>query len=249
MSYQREERLVSEVWAAYWKDRQVEPWDSLSEIIVACLLEEPVQGRTILEAGCGTGRISRRLAREGARVICLDNTQEALDLARRNFGDVPGTFVQGSIFDLPELPPCDLVWSSGVLEHFHPEEQRRAIAQFLTCAPRVILINPYSGAPLYRVAKALLELGGKWPYGREIPVWTMAGCLPVNAILEKEYKIAILPFFLDAYKFAPMLAPACSFFQRLLFKTLGTAKVARLDRVLSRILGGYLLVSVIAKQP
>ena len=252
MGIQAEEDLVVGVWSEYWKsklDSPPEPWDSLSQIVLSTLLRER-PGPAILEAGCGTGRISLRLARSGAQVTCLDATEEALELARAAFGEVPATFLKASIFEIPEMEPQDLIWSSGVLEHFHPEEQRTAIAQFvarLKPTGKVVLLNPYAGSLLYRAAKAYLEWRKKWPYGREIPVKTMAGCLPPGAVLEREYTVSFLPFFLNAYKFAPALQPFCAAAQKMLFGLLGDERVARLDAWLSRLLGGYLCVSVIRR--
>jgi SAM-dependent methyltransferase len=39
-------------------------------------------GRSVLDAGCGTGRVARELARRGAHVVGVDNDASMLDVAR-----------------------------------------------------------------------------------------------------------------------------------------------------------------------
>lgn len=39
-------------------------------------------GRTVLDAGCGTGRVARELARRGAEVVGVDSDASMLDVAR-----------------------------------------------------------------------------------------------------------------------------------------------------------------------
>lgn len=54
---------------------------------------------TVLDAGCGTGRISRYLADRGCRIIGLDLSPGMVAVARRDHPDL--AFTVGSIVDLP----------------------------------------------------------------------------------------------------------------------------------------------------
>jgi malonyl-CoA O-methyltransferase len=58
--------------------------NALMEVEQAALLEllPPVAGRTVLDAGCGTGRYTRLLAALGARVIGVDLSSAMLGRAR-----------------------------------------------------------------------------------------------------------------------------------------------------------------------
>ena len=59
------------------------PYEEWCEYVVALLKEYQVEdGATILELGCGTGNITRRLAGQGYRLIGLDLSDEMLTLAR-----------------------------------------------------------------------------------------------------------------------------------------------------------------------
>ena len=78
------------------------------------------QGQKVLDVGCGSGALSCRLAKTGARVTAIDITEAAVALARRN------ARAQGLDMDIVRmdaedmaLPPAsfDFVFSWGVLHH------------------------------------------------------------------------------------------------------------------------------------
>ncbi|MFW6108426.1 MAG: class I SAM-dependent methyltransferase [bacterium] len=249
-----DERAIATTWARYWRShgQEVGSWDSLSHTIYLALRREigEARGKSILEAGCGSGRISARLAADGARVTCLDIAPEALELARRAFAsDASVRFVQGSILSLPRDARYDVVWSSGLLEHFGPEDRRRALresASMVGPGGLIVAFTPYARSVLYRLGKVVLERLGKWPYGREVPVVTLADDVPSTARLVREYTVAFLPLALDLYKWVRAARPVCLVCTRLLMRVAGDRGWARLDRALSFLLGGYLLVTVVA---
>lgn len=247
-----DEGEIKEVWSGYWSTFDgVAPWDSLSEVVFSVIEREwrAIPGDRILEAGCGTGRISHRLAVAGAQVICLDITEEALQLARGVFAETPGRFVLGSMLDMPKDEQADLIWNAGVIEHFKPEDQMRSIDEFLQILDeggRVVILTPYSKSLLYRLGMFALKLVGRWPYGVEIPKHTLADVVPHSGHLEREYTVSFLPLIFDAYKFlAPLRLPLKMAWQAL-YTLLGGERLISLDLFLSKLLGGYLLVSVIA---
>lgn len=250
-----DEDAIRHVWSNYWSNTdEVAPWDTLSEFILRTLEREArgFEHRAILEAGCGTGRISHRVALAGAEVTCLDITTEALDLARQTFGSTPGRFQQGSILALPRDSSYHLVWNAGVLEHFTPEDQRTALAEFLAVLRpegRAVLFTPYARSPLYRLGKAVLEGLGRWPYGVEIPKTSLSDCLPPGRRLAKEYSMAFLPLLLDAHKFLRPLQRPLRWLWVAMLERWGIERLVRWDRKLSDWFGGYLLVSVLEADP
>lgn len=58
------------------------PYDEWSEYLTGLLLEYGVKDGLVLELGCGTGNITRRLASKGYDMIGLDNSEEMLEIAR-----------------------------------------------------------------------------------------------------------------------------------------------------------------------
>lgn len=77
-------------------------------------------GSKVLEAGCGIGTDGARFAKSGAQYTGLDASPTALSLAQRRFAleELAGTFVRGSVTDLPFADESfDLVVSHGVIHH------------------------------------------------------------------------------------------------------------------------------------
>jgi 2-polyprenyl-3-methyl-5-hydroxy-6-metoxy-1,4-benzoquinol methylase len=130
--------------------------------------------KRVLEIGCGTGMNSILMAKAGARVTFLDNSQEALDIVSRNldkFG-LKGELVCQNAFHHGFEGEFDLVHSEGVIEHFR-EEYRQGIldahSKALKKGGRVVILVPNMKCPPYRLGKFLAERTGTWIYGNEYP--------------------------------------------------------------------------------
>jgi SAM-dependent methyltransferase len=110
----RDSRAGYRTWAPTYDDPDNGLF-GLDEPLVGAILDTLPAGDA-LDAACGTGRFSVRLAERGHRVIGVDNSPEMLELAR---GKVPtGDFRIGDLHDLP-LPDrsVDLVLCSLALAH------------------------------------------------------------------------------------------------------------------------------------
>jgi SAM-dependent methyltransferase len=71
----------------------------------------PLQGRSVLDLGCGVGDLAAELAARGARVIGVDAHDELLAAARAR--GLPGAeFRRADLRALPDLGPVDGVWAS-----------------------------------------------------------------------------------------------------------------------------------------
>jgi 2-polyprenyl-3-methyl-5-hydroxy-6-metoxy-1,4-benzoquinol methylase len=121
-----------------------------------------VTGLDILDLGCGTGRFSRWLAAQGARVTGVDFSADTLELARRASGpDLH--YRQGSVFELEDVATCDLVFALGVLTVAcrGPEELRRALERMrraLRPGGRLLLVEPVHRGFLHRVLDLDLKM-------------------------------------------------------------------------------------------
>src|SRR5215472_10614096 len=85
------------------------PWNALYERPAMLALLPEVNGKDILDAGCGPGWYSNWLARHGARVVAVDRSREMVALASERLkgrarvihGDVSGLrdVLAGGSFD------------------------------------------------------------------------------------------------------------------------------------------------------
>jgi SAM-dependent methyltransferase/uncharacterized protein YbaR (Trm112 family) len=92
------------------------------------LREDELQGATVLDAGCGSGRLTRQIAEHGAAAVIGVDVNEAVDEAHAATRDLPNVhIVQGNIFALPfRQHAFDVVWSNGVIHHTPDAERGHA---------------------------------------------------------------------------------------------------------------------------
>jgi glycosyltransferase involved in cell wall biosynthesis/SAM-dependent methyltransferase/GT2 family glycosyltransferase len=167
-------------WGSVFRDVRVE--DILREpshqeiadhVSKLCRLE----GRSFLDAGCGTGGTGMSISEYGARVTLLDYSPDALDLSGRVFHHqkLRADFVRGDLYALPfSNGAFDIVGSFGVLEHFL-QDQIIAILREMTRVSRKIVITtvPNARCVFYRLAKWYAEKSHTWQYGYEKPEQSM----------------------------------------------------------------------------
>jgi len=78
------------------------------------------KGKTVLDAGCGSGRFSWSMASLGANVVAVDQSPSGVNhtkTACAEFGDRVRAFRHDLKTPLSVTEPFDLVWSYGVLHH------------------------------------------------------------------------------------------------------------------------------------
>lgn len=158
------------VWDAVWAERRyVSDYERAFFRVLPRLA--PAAG-LVLEAGCGRAGVLRRMLESGrwSRAVGLDLSSEALALASR---DRPASLdlVQGDLFRLP-FPPAtfDLVYNSGVIEHFDDERIEAALRSMVAVARpggQVLAVVPNAACLWYRWAKAWLMKRGRWRFGTE----------------------------------------------------------------------------------
>jgi trans-aconitate methyltransferase len=76
-------------------------------------LLKPARGESVLDLGCGTGRLTSRIAEAGSRVVGLDNSPEMLEEARKNYPALTFVLADACNFVLDE--PFDAVFSNAAL--------------------------------------------------------------------------------------------------------------------------------------
>jgi len=164
-------------WDAYYADLPSQPSDPALQAFygrfaesVSCLLPA---GGTVLEAGCGSGLHSLSIARLGHRTTLMDFSEAALAHARRLFDGegVAATFEIGDVLATPTAdkpPEHDLVFNSGVLEHYGFGRQvafLRGMAQ--RSRRHVLVLVPNRDCYWYWVWRVQGASLGRWPFGDE----------------------------------------------------------------------------------
>ena len=134
-----------------------------------------------LEAGSGHGLTSLLIDTEGCRRFLLDLVPSALNLAEKIFAhqQQEAVFTVGNLFSMPfEDQMFDVVFNSGVLEHFDYDERVAAVKEMVrTVRPGGIVViglpNHYSYP--YRYSYEYRKKRNEWPYPDEHRLYDLSG--------------------------------------------------------------------------
>lgn len=152
-----------------------EPVTAVASPVARMLVGATSPGELLLEAGCGSARVAAELAQAGRIVELCDFSKRILEGAEALFVASglprPKTHYADLVQPLPWPDSSfDVVFSSGVLEHWTDDELRPILGEMARVARRaVIAVVPNAACVLYRLGKHLAEREGLWPYGRELP--------------------------------------------------------------------------------
>ncbi len=84
-------------------------------------------GASVIDLGCGDGRLTKRLSEMGWDVTGVDASEEMLDMARKSY---PGlTFIQSDALDFTVDKPVDAVFSNAVFHWIDEEKQPMLLRQ------------------------------------------------------------------------------------------------------------------------
>ena len=116
-------------------------------------LLELAPGDFVLDAACGTGNFSQRMARQGARVVAFDYSPRMIAHARRRRADV---------LDRVEFLVCDATDEAALLG------LRREIP-FTKAVANMAVMDIADIVPLFRAVYALLAPGGRFVFSTHHP--------------------------------------------------------------------------------
>ncbi|NBC17868.1 MAG: methyltransferase domain-containing protein [Bacteroidetes bacterium] len=125
----------------YTVDNALYQWHLQAFLDELCAMLDRAAPQTVLDAGCGEGFVTDRLARHDADLTLtgIDLSEGAIAYARKHFGH-QAQFVVGSIFELPfEDDQFDAVVCSEVLEHL--DTPGRAVEELRRVARGHVLIT------------------------------------------------------------------------------------------------------------
>ncbi len=146
-----EDHLLSWEASAYYKEGQQNAnwWDRLSTVFrgdamyvrmdtALDIVRPHINGMSVLDVGCASGRFSLRMLQAGARkVYGTDISNEAIDLAKKQSVEQGlQDKLEFSIADVVQpkspLPQVDLVTALGVIEYFNPEDMSAFLGNLRT---------------------------------------------------------------------------------------------------------------------
>lgn len=162
------------IWAKKFAYGHLRDWAADVFLNVYYLLKD-IENPQILSAGCGRGLIDYWLIKVfGYKIVLLDNSVKCVKNVRKAFRGVSKEefeLCHASILNIPYPDNrFDLVWNSGVLEHFYKEDYRRAIMEMVRVSKSYILIVvPSAKSKPYIAAKKWLEENDLWVWGYEDP--------------------------------------------------------------------------------
>ena len=128
---------------------------------------------SLLEVGCGSGHLSGYLAGKGFQTTLIDFSKVALEKAKNHYeqNNLAGNFINADMFDLSAdlVEPHDVVWNSGVLEHFDAWNVIDVLKKMGQVARKyvVILVPNAKSVPYLLFRRQAMETG-EWTWGREL---------------------------------------------------------------------------------
>jgi ubiquinone/menaquinone biosynthesis C-methylase UbiE len=130
----------------------------------------------VIEVGCFTG-ITSLLIDDRFDKTLLDLNEPALELSEELFRHFrkKGTFIAGDMFRLPFTDDSfDVVFNSGVLEHFDYNERVAALKEcgrILKPAGTMIVAFPNHYSVPYSIGYRYLNFVKQWPYPQEFKLY------------------------------------------------------------------------------
>lgn len=159
-------------WESYWKGhaRIEETYSTGDRLAREVQADGPVDGRTVLEVGAGSGRDTLQLARAGARAVVLDYSPASLAIVQRLAREqgLPVHLVRADALAMPfRSDAFDVVFHQGLLEHFRdPMPLLRENARVTRRGGRVVVDVPQTVHP-YTAMKQTLIAFNAWFAGWE----------------------------------------------------------------------------------
>ena len=253
---------VEETWDTYWKINEFTKDSFRLNRFRTILLKELVNEinfntLTILNAGCGLDPLPIYLLKKykNINIILLDISQTCLDINKSFYvlelSELENSrlkLIKGNIFDLKfEDNYFDIVYNTGVIEHFNEKEQISILKEFnrvLKHKGKFITLNPCIKGKLYIKMKYYLEKHDKWEFGTEYPIDSLKriskSTFKSFEINEKNMDFQSSTIFLIKHnnKFMSILG-------KVLFQL---TYIDIIDKILLNLFGGYILLSIIKKK-
>ena len=170
------DRTAAKAWATLTSDEPVgriratvrAGRDRMRETLLSYLPED-LTGQRVLDAGCGTGTLSRGLAQRGAEVVAVDIAPTLVDLGADRTPRIASggsiRFVVGDMLD-PELGTFDWVVALDSLIHYSEDQ---LIDMVVPLAKRTRRGMAFTFAPRTALLSVMHAVGKAFPRGNRSP--------------------------------------------------------------------------------
>lgn len=132
-----------------------------------------LKNKKILEVGSGSGLASAYLASKGGVLYLLDISKKSLEFSKKYFRskNLPVKLCHQDAFKMKfSSSSFDYVWNGGVIEHFSDEEKVLLIKKMWKLVKpggKLLISVPNAHDLPFMVAKKILQIRGKWAFGKE----------------------------------------------------------------------------------
>jgi len=148
-----------------------------TQILLAGMAEflGPLQGKRVIEYGCGLGKLTVLLARSGAHVTAFDLSAQSIETTRKRLRlDGLEDHITLAVAAGEELPfedaSFDIAVGKAVLHHLDPVAGSRELARILRPGGRAAFSEPLGTNPIVVFAREHVHYTGKHERGADIPL-------------------------------------------------------------------------------
>jgi magnesium-protoporphyrin O-methyltransferase len=151
-------------------------------------LPQRLDGRSVLDAGCGTGALAAEAAARGAHVTAVDVSASLIDVARDRVGDAAIGFHVGDMLD-PAFGDFDHVVAMDSLIHYEPADVVNALAGLAVRTHGSIV---FTHAPRTPALTAMHVAGRLFPRGDRAPAIVPVTHTTLVKTIEADPRLAAL---------------------------------------------------------
>jgi cyclopropane fatty-acyl-phospholipid synthase-like methyltransferase len=173
--------MVTNNWNVFWRSENIDSigmryhHNTVFKIYKRFLDNLKIENPSILELGCGSGEITARiLKRYGGSATLIDNSKEAIKVAKSNFKKhgLDARIVYTDLFSLKIKEKFDIVHSEGLIEHFTGKKRNEIVKIHRRYVKNdgVVIISVPRPSWYYKFWRFYLEKRKKWYYGFENPL-------------------------------------------------------------------------------
>ncbi len=251
-------------WKKYWETKDFKNYRkqrlSSYQIPVYDILENLISGEkitSILSAGAGLDLISLRLQKRfknNLDITILDISEEVLEVNKKLFenNNLNAHYEKANIFEMQfKSNNFDLIFNTGLLEHFNYEEQKLIAGEILRVlkpSGYFITANTCNTGKIYRFGMAAAKRKNEWEYGREVPVKSLKF---LQRYFDNIEYIEEFPkdFFTQLY-FLKYVNKIFKVLFRVVYYLFCYKYILKIiDALFIKLFGSYLIISIIKKSP